>query len=250
MSCLFGRKRGVWQGGFALLAVVCITAGLLGCENKPSGSSVPLGGFAGPSRPAEEDSQKVGNGVKLLMDSIDKPQTSIHFSYQAQENLNLKFPSQAGSQPVVGTAQVEADITPGDIDVIETRGGKKTETKAAKSDPMFGLAKLPVLGAMLEVTFPLAFSGPSAQSAGSDTVGGVAADKFNVDTTTANATTQAGMEVAAAMLGGKIKIKSVKGAVWLDKSTGRLVKFNLDSELSTQDGQSWQEHHEVVVTPK
>jgi hypothetical protein len=244
MSRFAHWKRGLWQARIMPVYVVSIAVALAGCT-----SSGPTNPLSGSSRSAD-DSKKVGDGVKLLMDSIDKPQTSIHFSYQARENLNPKFPSQTGSQPAMGTAAVEADITPDAVDVIETRGGKRTETKANKSDPAFGLAKLPVLGAMLEVTFPLAIGGAAAQSAGSDTVGSVATDKFDIDTTTASAATQAGISTLAAMLGGKVKIKSVKGAVWLEKSSGRIVKFNLDSDLGTQDGQSWQEHHEVVVTPK
>ena len=249
MSRLGHRNRLLRQTWIAPISFVFIAFTVAGCGNKSSGPSAPLSAHAGSARSAE-DSRRVGEGLKLLMDSLDKPQTGLHFSYQSQENLNPKFPLQAGSKPEVGTVQVEADITPDDIDVNETRGGKKTETKAKKSDPMFGLAKLPVLGSMLGATFPLALGGPTAQFAGSDTVGGAVADKFNIDTTTANATTQAGMEVAAGLLGGKVAIKSVKGAVWFEKTSGRLVKFNLDTDLGTQDGQSWREHSEAVVTPK
>jgi hypothetical protein len=71
-----------------------------------------------------------------------------------------------------------------------------------------------------------------------------------MDTSTADASTQAALAMLGGMLNGKVKIKSVKGSAWLEKSSGRLVKFDLDTDLSSQDGHSWQEHYAVLVTPK
>ncbi len=241
------RSKRAWMG---LISIVFIMSALVGCSNKSSGSSAGSSGAPFTRPAAATDAKKVGDGLTRLSDSISKPQAAFHFSYQSRENLNPKFPSQAGSKPEVGTVEVEADIAPDQIAVSETRGGKRTETKANKSDPMFEMAKLPVLGSLLGPTFPLAFAGPTARFAGSDTVGGVVADKYDMDTTTADATTQAGIAMAGAMLGGKVKINSVKGSAWLDKSSGRLVKFTVDTDLRTQDGQSWQEHYQAVVTPK
>lgn len=246
MSCSDGAEACFGRTWMAPISFVVIALALAGCGNKSSGSSPAP--FTRPA--AATDTKKVGDGLTLLSKSIDKPQAAFHFSYQSRENLNPRFPSQAGSKLEMGTVEVEADITPDDVAVSETRGGKKTETKANKSDPMFGLAKLPVLGSLLGATFPLAFASPTARFAGSDTVGGAAADKYDMDTSTADAATQTGIAMAGAMLGGKVSIKSVKGSAWLEKSSGRLVKFNVDTDLSTQDGQSWQEHYEAVVTPK
>jgi hypothetical protein len=248
MSCL--PDRSVWQGPIALLVAASISILSAGCQSKSSASSsglsAPLSGHSG----AAEDSKKVTDGIKLLMDSLDKPQAPFHFSYQANENMNPKFPMTDGELPKLGPVTVEADLSADQVSVTENRAGKQTETKATKSDMSFGLAKLGVMGCMLEVTFPLAYAGPTAEAAGSDAVGGVPADKFNMDTTTANASTQAALAMLGGMLNGKIKVKSVKGSAWLEKSTGRLVKFDLNTDLSTQDGHTWQEHYAAVLTPK
>jgi hypothetical protein len=252
MSRLYGRKQAIGQSGVVVIAVVVITLALTGC-GKPSGSSGPLAGMieqASTAKDSAQDSKKVGDGLKLLMDSIDKPQAGLHFSYQAQENINPKFPSQAGTLPELGAVTLEADVTPDEVTVSENRGGKPTQTKSNKSDPMFGLAKLEVTSSLLKVTIPFAVGSPTAESAGSDAVGGTPADKFNMDTTTANANTRAALDMLGAMFGGKVKIKSVKGSAWLEKSSGRLVKFDLNTDLSTQDGHSWQEHYQAVVTQK
>ncbi len=242
--------RSVWQVPAVLLVGAFIAVFAAGCQNKApaasSGFSVPVSGHSG----AQKDSKKVSDGMKLLMDSLNKPQAPLHFSYKASENVNSKFPMQAGELPKLGSVVVEADVSPDEVAVTENRAGKQTKTKANKSDMTFGLAKLGVMGCMLEVTFPFAYAGPTAEAAGSDVVGGVPADRFNMDTATAAASTQPGLAMLGGMLNGKVKMKSVKGSAWLEKSTGRLVKFNLDADLSTQDGHSWQEHYEAMVTPK
>lgn len=239
----------VRQSAVALLAAASVVIGAAGCQSKPSGASgasAPLAGRSG----VEQDSKKVSNGIKLLMDSIDKPAAPLHFSYRANENVNPKFPMQAGELPKIGLVTVEADVSSDEVAVSESRNGKHTESKASKSDAGYGLAKLGVMGCMLDVTFPFAYAGTTAAPAGSDMVGGVPAEKYNMDTSTANASTQAGLAMLGGMLGGKVKIQSVKGSAWLEKSTGRLIKFNLDADLSTQDGHSYQEHYEAAVTPK
>lgn len=248
MSHLPGRS--VWQVVKVMLAAGTMAAVVAGCQSKAgpsSGFSAPLSGHSSGA----QDSKKVSDGIKLLMDSIDKPQAPLHFSYQATENVNPKFPMTNGELPRLGPVSVEADISPDEVSVTENRDGKQSEAKGSKSDAgAYGLAKLGVLGCMLDVTFPFAYAGPTAAAAGSDSVGGVATDKYDMDTTTANASTQAAMAMLGGMLNGKLKVKSVKGSAWLEKSTGRLVKFDLSTELSMQDGHSWDEHYQVTVTPK
>lgn len=240
------------QAWIVAISIVFIAVMLSGCTGTSSGpSNLRAGSSASMSgRPAgAANSKRVSDGMKLLMDSIDKPQAPLHFTYQANENVNRKFPMQAGELPKLGDVSVEADVSPDGVTVTEDRAGKRTETKASKSDPSFGFAKLGVMSCMLEVTFPFAYAGPTAEAAGSDVVGGVPADKFNMDTTTADANTQAALAMVGGMLGGKVKIKSVRGSAWLEKSTGRLVKFDLKADLSSQDGQSWQERYRAEVTP-
>jgi hypothetical protein len=252
MSHVLGRR--VWRGQTALLIAGCMAMAAAGCQKSAgtasgpsSGFSVPLSGHSGRA----QDSKKVTDGMKRLMDSFEKPDAPFHFSYQAKENVNPKFPMQAGELPKLGPVTVEADVSSDDVSVTENRNGKQTQSKAGKSDAAgYGLAKLGVMSCMLEVTFPFAYAGPTAQSAGTDAVGGVTTDKYDMDTTTADASTQAALAMLGGMFNGKVKIKSVKGSAWLEKSSGRLVKFNLDTDMSTQDGHSWQEHYEAVATPK
>jgi len=245
------RGPSACPGPVALLAACLIATAFAGCQSKPAGASPGFSGSSSASRSGQEqDSKKVSSGIKLLMDSIEKPQATVHFSYQASENVNPKFPMQAGELPKVGVVSLEADISSDEVAVTENRAGKQTETKASKSDMGFAMAKLDVMGCMLEVTFPFAYAGITAESAGSDTVGGMPADKFNMDTTTADASKQAALAMLSGMFNGKVKINSVKGSAWLEKSTGRLVKFDLNTDLSAQDGHTWQEHYQALVTAK
>jgi len=45
-------------------------------------------------------------------------------------------------------------------------------------------------------------------------------------------------------------LQSTKGTVWLEKSTGKLVKFDIAASFADQHSNSWQEHYEGEVTPK
>lgn len=194
--------------------------------------------------------QKLGQGMKLLMDSMDKPGAGFHLSYKAKENINPRYGTAANAKPEIGRVELEADVTPDEVNINETRGTKKTETKVKKSDQLnWSMAKLEVLGTLFEPNLALAFGGMAARSAGSDTVNGIATDKIEFDTSK-TASAQAGLALAGGLLGGKAKFDSVKGTAWLDKTTGRVVKFDVDSAVSDKAGNSWQQHHEATFAPK
>lgn len=194
--------------------------------------------------------QKLGQGMKLLMDLMENPGAGFHLSYKAKENINPRYGTAASAKPEIGPVELEADVTPDEVNINETRGTKKTETKAKKSDQLnWSMAKLEVLGTLLEPNVAMAFGGMAARSAGSDTVSGIATDKIEFDTSK-TASAQAGLALASGLLGGKAKFDSVKGTAWLDKTTGRLVKFDVDSAVSDKAGNSWQQHHEATFAPK
>ncbi len=239
--------RASTQGALSLFCVVA-TLLLVGCGNKPSPSSSArteraMGGG--------DVAHKMSQGTKLLMDSVQNPPAPFHFSYKAEKNINPKFPQDEKAKPELGPVEVEADVSADELSFKSTRGKKSTESKAKKSDQLgWPMAQLELTGSLLDPAIALAFAGAVARPAGSDTVGGVGTDKYEFDTATATGGAKAGMEMAMGMLGGKVKFRAVKGAAWVDKATGRMVKFNIDSELSDKAGNSWKEHDELLVTPK
>lgn len=201
--------------------------------------------------PTENAGRKIGDANKLLMDSLTKPTAAFHYSYQAQKNINPKFPTDPKAKPEVGPVSIEADIAPDELSVETVEGKKKTETKAKKSDPMnWAMAQLSLTTSMLGPAMDLAFATPVAKSAGTESVGSMTAAKYTFDTSQADASQKTGMAIAMGMLGGKVKIGSLKGAAWVDQATGKLVKYTIDSELSDQSGDSWKEHEEMLITPK
>jgi hypothetical protein len=232
-----------------LLACLAAAVGLAaGCGSKPSPltSAVKERAMGGG-----DAAKKMNDGMKLLMEWTQHPDTGFHFSYKAQKNINPNFPHQEKAKPEVAAVEMEADVTPEEISVSETQRGKKKNTSAKKSDALgWPLAQLQVTGTLLDPSLAMAFGSSVARSAGSEDVGGRPTDKYEFDTTTASASARAGFEMASAMLGGKIKFTSVQGTACVDKATGRLVKFNIDTELSDQAGNSWKEHQEGLVTAK
>ncbi|MGB7758491.1 MAG: hypothetical protein WBL61_01605 [Bryobacteraceae bacterium] len=152
------------------------------------------------------------------------------------------------AKPEVGPVEIEADISPDQIDLTSLRGKQKTQHKAARTDELgWGMADLETIGPVTSVGIMLAFGQMVAQSAGSGTAGGVDADRYDFDTSTATGTTKAGMDIARSMI---TSIDVCKGTVWIEKSTGKLVKFDIDASFADQRSNSWKEHYEGEVTRK
>ena len=235
-----GRITSTLAFAFGLAALAL----LANCSNRGStASSVRM-----ERSTANEASQKLQNCTKLLMDSMEKPTTPFHFSYKAQENINTKYPMDKAAKPELGPVAVEADVSPDEIDVTSTRGKQTSSHKAKKGDEgAWAFAQMDLLGPMTGTGILLAFGQAVARPAGSDTVGGVATDKYDFDTSTATGSTKAGLDMAKAMI---TNIDNTKGTVWVDKATGRLTKFNMEAEFKDKAGNTWNEHYEGEVTPK
>jgi len=229
------------------LGSLAATLLLAGCGTKPSTSSARL-----ERSVSETDaSRKLGNSMKLLTDSMKDPASPLHFSYKAQRNLNPRYPMDPNAKPEVGPVSLQADVAADSLHISETRGQKKEENKAKKPDQLaWSMGQLSLIGALADAGFALAFGTPVARPAGSDTVGGVATDKYVFDTSASLGSARAGLEIAQSMLGGKVKYGAVKGSAWLDKTTNRLLKFNIDTDMSDQAGNSWKEHYEGEATRK
>jgi hypothetical protein len=244
----------------ALLACPLI-AGSLACKSSTSTSSSARSASTPSSSPpashvsaradratSNDTKRKFSDCTRLLMESLQKPTTPYRFSYKAQENINPKFPMDKTAKPEMGPVEVVADSTGDDINITTVRGQKKTAHRAAKTDELaWSMATLELIGPVAGTGILLAFGQPVAQAAGSDTVGGVAADKYDFDTSMATGSTKAGLEIAKSML---TSIQSTKGTIWLEKSTGRLVKFNIDADFADRNNTSWKEHHEGEVIPR
>ncbi len=222
---------------------LAVVMGLAGCRSQTTPTT-----SARLERAATGDTaKKVQDGWKALMDACQKPADSFHFSYKAQKNLNPKYPMDKSAKPEVGPVEIEADISPEEIDLKETRGAKKSSANAKKSDQLsWASAQLSLLSALATPGMEMGYAGSVARPAGSEAVGTVSADKYEFDTSTASASQKA----AYAVMQGMFNFTAVKGTAWLDQKTGRLVKFSLDTDLSDKAGNSWKEHDEGQVTPK
>ena len=237
---------GKWLMVLAGLAVAVV---LVGCKSHPA----PVENSVNrpqpqTSRPNMTDSRRLSNGANKLLDAMTKPTQSFHFSFQGQQNLNDKYPQDKTQAPKVGPLTVEADISPDERDIVETRGQTKTTSKVSKADGLnWAMANMTFLGIMANVNFSIAIGSAVASSPSSDLVGTTVADKYTYDTTLANPTQKMGLDMARAML---TTIKESKGTAWISKDTGQMVKFNIDTDYLDKDGHAWKEHYEGVVTPK
>ena len=231
--------------GSALIVALSLTA----CKSKPAASE------GSASAPATRTStQSVSNGKQLstgahkLMEAVNNPTKSFHFSFSGQENISEKYLRDKTQAPEVGPVGLEADISPDEMNLTETRGQTKKTTDAKKSDQMsWAMAHLTVLGPMTSANFSIALGSSVASSPSSDMVGTSAADKYTFDTATATGPQKMGLDAVRSML---TNVKDTKGTAWIAKDSGELIKFNIDTDYQDKNGHSWKEHYEGEVTPK
>ena len=233
-------------------AMIVLLAGCKGAGTNPGGttSATPSTavGVQRAAAPANDIKQKLSRCTSLLMESFQKPTASYHFSYKAQENINPKFPRDKAAKPEVGPVEVEADISPDQLNLASVRGKQKTDHKAANTDQLgWSMANLELIGPVTSTGMMLAFGQMVAQPAGSGTAGGVDADRYDFDTNTATGPTKTGMDIARAMI---TNLQSSKGTVWLEKSTGKLVKFDIDANFADSQSNAWMEHYQGEVSLK
>ena len=229
---------------FVLLVGLTLVAALLACNDNstPVVSSVPA-----PRAPLPDmtDAKRLNEGANKLIDAMNKPTSSFRFTFSGQENLS----EDRTQLPQVGPVTLQADISPNEISVSETRGTAKKTSKAKKSDEMnWTMANLATLRVMTNPNFVIAVGSTVTSRPDTDLVGSTPADKFTFDTTTAATPTQKmGLEAARAVLS---TIKDCKGTAWIALDSGLLIKFNIDADYLDKYHHAWKEHYEGVVTPK
>jgi hypothetical protein len=228
---------------FAMLAGWMLVAALLACDNN-STPVVRSGPAPRASTPDMTDAKRLSDGANKLMDAMNKPTGSFHFSFKGQENIS-KDKSQP---PHVGPVALQADISPEEIDLTQTRGSTTTTSKAKKGDELnWGMANLTTLGVMTSPDLVIAMGSSVTSLPNTDLVGAIPADKFTFDTTATTPSQKMRLEAARAVL---TTIKDCKGTAWIAQDSGLLIKFNLDADYLDKYNHAWKEHYEGEVTPK
>jgi hypothetical protein len=179
---------------------------------------------------------------------MSKPTKSFHFSCKGQENISEKYMRDKTQAPEVGPVALEADISPDEVDVTQTRSQTTKVSKAKKGDEMnWAMNSLVLIGAITSPNFSIAIGSSVASSPSPDMVGTTPADKYTFDTSTATGPQKIGLDAVRSML---TNIKETKGTAWIAKDSGVMVKFNIDTDYLDKNGHAWQEHYEGEVTPK
>ena len=230
-----------WITGIACVALALLLAG---CKSSPKPAETTS---VVPHAKVNTASKELSNSGKVLMDALNHPKTAFHYSYKGQENISDHYASDKSAKPQVGDVTMEADVSADELDVTATRGTKKEAHKAKKEDQLnWSLAQLALLSSVTGPVMDISVVSSMASAAGPDLVNGMAANKFNIDTTTLVGHQKAAFDVAKTIL----TLKDVKGTAWVAKDSGELVKFNLDVSRADDRGNTWQEHREGEVTPK
>lgn len=227
----------------AMLAGWALTAALLGCNN-PSTSPGRSGVATRASTPNRTDAKRLSDGASKLIDAMNKPTASFHFSFKGQENIS----KDKRQPPEIGPVALQADISPDEINLTATHGSTIQTTKAKKGDELnWGMANLTTLGVMTSPDLVIAVGSSVASSPSADLVGATSSDKFTFDTTAATPSQKIGLDAARAVL---TTIRDCKGTAWIARDSGLLIKFNIDADYLDKYKHTWREHYEGEVTPK
>ena len=115
--------------------------------------------------------------------------------------------------------------------IVALNSKDQTEGYSVKDGKLEPDLFLPLTWAMLPLEYglPLIYASMGPTAAGSESVDGRSADKFNVDTAKAPAGT------LGALKGFGLNVYTSKGTVWVDKETGALLKMVIDYESDVQD---------------
>lgn len=241
------KRARFYVKGFILGASLVLAAALVGCKSNPapvkSAASTPATRVS-----AQSDARRLSAGANKLIDAMSKPTKSFHFSFQGQENISDKYLRDRTQAPEVGPVDLQADISPDELNLTETRGQSKKAAKAKKGDEMnWAMAQLSLAGVMMSPNFTIAIGSTVASSPSNDIVGTTLADKYTFDTANATGSQKMALDVTRAML---TNIQNCRGTAWIAKDSGELVKFNLDANFLDKNAHSWKEHYEGEVTPK
>jgi len=231
----------------AVLAGFVLLASVPACNNrsKPVANSGPV---PRSSPPNMTDARRLSDGANKLIDAMNKPTKTFHFSFKGQENVNDKYPRDKTQAPTVGPVTLEADISPDEINLTETRGSVTKTSKARKGDEMnWAMANLMTLGMMTSPNLVIAVGSSVTSPPSTDLVGVTPADKYTFDTTTATPTQKMGLDAARMIL---TTTRECKGTAWIAKDSGLLIKFNIDADYADANNHAWKEHYEGDLTPK
>jgi hypothetical protein len=228
---------------FAMLVGLMLVAALLACNNSstPEVRTLPA---PSASTPNMTDAKRLSDGAGKLIDAMKKPAGSFHFSFKGQENIG----EDKTQPPQMGPVALQADISPEEINLTETRGSTTTPTKAKKGDELnWGMANLATLGVMTSPDLVIAVGSAVTAPPSADLVGATPADKFTFNTTAATPSQKMRLDAARMVL---TTIQDCKGTAWIAKDSGLLIKFNIDADYLDKNNHSWKEHYEGEVTPK
>ena len=226
-----------------MLVGLALVAALLACNNSstPEVRTLPA---PSASTPNQTDANRLSDGAGKLIDAMKKPAGSFHFSFKGQENIARD----KTQPPQMGPVVLQADISPEEINLTETRGSTTTPTRAKKGDELnWGMANLTTLGVMTNPDLVIAVGAAVTDPPSADLVGATPADKFTFDTTIATPSQRMRLDAARMVL---TTIKDCKGTAWIAKDSGLLIKFNIDADYLDKNNHAWKEHYEGEVTPK
>ena len=117
---------------------------LAACNNTtaPRPVSEPASRAAAPDL---TDAQRLSDGAGKLTDAMKHPTAKFHFDYKGQENLT----GNKAKPPQVGPVFLQAEISPQEISLRETRGATTRTSKATNGDELgWSMANLTTLGVM------------------------------------------------------------------------------------------------------
>lgn len=230
-------------------ATLLLLAGLTACK-----SSHEARAAAAPPKIAI--TQSPGNNSDLqdamdkLQNSIEKPSAPFHGSFKKSNSDGFSYECEADISPSGITGQ-QTDNNP------ETRMGTdvfpaNTRTRQLNGTPYGSPDWQATYGGivMAYLNGHIRDAQPGVKYVGDEETGGYAAHRYNFDLTGVDADIKKAMVMGNALGQRHTKDYNVKGAAWIAKDDGRMVKFSFDNIYTFSDGKIDSTHYEGLIAKK
>jgi hypothetical protein len=206
-----------------LIFIAFVLVTMSGCDS--GSASKDATGKAGATAPGNTDAHI---GVMCIGDRINNPPEAFHYSYKYED--------------ASGSVDKEADITPQSMEItIQDKSGSHSYHGVRSNEASWNSAVLDLSGTHITVMSAIldSLNGSSAVvNQGADAVNGYPANKYSIDTTSANSSDKKKFET----LFGKESFE--KGTVWVP-ADGCAVKLVLD-EGAQMNGVVDKRHYEMA----
>lgn len=221
-----------------LLVLTATASGTSAANAGPTATTPPTAAAS-----STDTKTRLAKALSLLMGSSSKPSALGSYHLELSESLPVQDPSSGSITQ--SSVQISADVQGSNYHMKETKDqqvliegyfidGKEYSLSNGAVQPSLGQVQMNWVSWPLDMVMPYTIATLGASAQGSTSLEGRPADAFALDSSKASAAVLKSVQSVSLT---NSSVQSAAGTVWLDHSTGALLKLTLDYSLAFKDAQ-------------